>query len=155
MIDEQGASWRSAIGADVAGMGTQKRALPPPAPPLSATLPSGRDTCNIYLSDDKCVVDVTGNHLQDLDIVPLPPTLTELDCTENRLTAIDPRFSELTRLEKLSFRKNLFNDESAAELASCDSLTHLKVPFCHFSMLPIPPSQTYMPLTPYPSRYQL
>ena len=117
-------------------MGTQKRALPPPAPPLSATLPSGRDTYNIYLSDDKLVVDVTGNQLKDLSIVPLPPTLTELDCTENRLSAVDSRFSELSSLEKLSFRQNLFNDEAAADLAKCDSLTHLKVPFCP-SMPPV------------------
>ncbi|CAI6008966.1 unnamed protein product, partial [Closterium sp. NIES-65] len=65
--------------------------------------PEGRATqLNMYLSDDGEVLDLTGNQLKDLAGIPLPPTLTDLDLTTNRLAALDPRIGDLERLEKLS-----------------------------------------------------
>ncbi|KAK2641037.1 hypothetical protein Ddye_022800 [Dipteronia dyeriana] len=46
----------------------------------------------------------------DLALVELPPTLTELDLTANRLSSLDPRISHLSILTKLSFRQNLIDD---------------------------------------------
>ncbi|CAI5535639.1 unnamed protein product, partial [Closterium sp. Naga37s-1] len=89
--------------------------------------PEGRATqLNMYLSDDGEVLDLTGNQLKDLAGIPLPPTLTDLDLTTNRLAALDPRIGDLERLEKLSFRKNLITDAAAAGLKDLTRLTSLK-----------------------------
>ncbi|CAI7738364.1 unnamed protein product [Closterium sp. NIES-54] len=89
--------------------------------------PEGRATqLNMYLSDDGDVLDLTGNQLKDLAGIPLPPTLTDLDLTTNRLAALDPRIGDLERLEKLSFRQNLITDAAAAGLKDLTRLTSLK-----------------------------
>ncbi|CAI5460816.1 unnamed protein product [Closterium sp. Yama58-4] len=89
--------------------------------------PEGRATqLNMYLSDDGEVLDLTGNQLKDLAGIPLPPTLTDLDLTTNRLAALDPRIGDLERLEKLSFRQNLITDAAAAGLKDLTRLTSLK-----------------------------
>ncbi|CAI5529361.1 unnamed protein product, partial [Closterium sp. Naga37s-1] len=80
----------------------------------------------MYLSDDGEVLDLTGNQLKDLAGIPLPPTLTDLDLTTNRLAALDPRIGDLERLEKLSFRQNLITDAAAAGLKDLTRLTSLK-----------------------------
>ncbi|CAI5511039.1 unnamed protein product [Closterium sp. Naga37s-1] len=80
----------------------------------------------MYLSDDGDVLDLTGNQLKDLAGIPLPPTLTDLDLTTNRLAALDPRIGDLERLEKLSFRQNLITDAAAAGLKDLNRLTSLK-----------------------------
>ncbi|CAI5498939.1 unnamed protein product [Closterium sp. Naga37s-1] len=81
----------------------------------------------MYLSDDGDVLDLTGNQLKDLAGIPLPPTLTDLDLTTNRLAALDPRIGGLERLEKLSFRQNLITDAAGAGLKDLTRLTSLKV----------------------------
>ncbi|CAI5990091.1 unnamed protein product [Closterium sp. NIES-64] len=109
--------------------------------------PEGRATqLNMYLSDDGEVLDLTGNQLKDLAGIPLPPTLTDLDLTTNRLAALDPRIGDLERLEKLSFRQNLITDAAAAGLKDLTRLTGEPEP-SHFPLSPSflsPPS----PLSP-------
>ncbi|GJP61822.1 hypothetical protein CLOP_g18947 [Closterium sp. NIES-67] len=81
---------------------------------------------NMYLSDEGDVLDLTGNQLKDLAGIPLPPTLTDLDLTTNRLAALDPRIGGLERLEKISFRQNLLTDAAVAGLKELTRLTLLK-----------------------------
>ena len=64
-------------------------------------------------------VDLTNAHLPSLEGVELPPTLTLLDVTANRLTAIDPRILGLAHLQTLNFRQNLLTDASAFSGAAC------------------------------------
>ncbi|XP_021900077.1 protein phosphatase 1 regulatory subunit pprA isoform X2 [Carica papaya] len=64
------------------------------------------------------VLDLTSFQLHDLDSVELPPTLTELDVTANRLSRLDPRIAQLSNLKKLSLRQNLI-DDAAIEPISC------------------------------------
>ncbi|CAN1288373.1 Protein phosphatase 1 regulatory inhibitor subunit PPP1R7 homolog [Linum perenne] len=65
------------------------------------------------------MLDLTSCQLHDLSSVELPPTLTELDLTANRLSSLDSRISNLSNLTKLSFRQNLIDD--AAELVLRDN----------------------------------
>ncbi|KAK0605105.1 hypothetical protein LWI29_022816 [Acer saccharum] len=60
------------------------------------------ETVEIELSST--VLDLTSFQLHDLASVELPPALTELDLTANRLSSLDPRISHLSNLTKLSFR---------------------------------------------------
>lgn len=73
------------------------------------------------------VLDLTSCQLRDLDSVVLPPSLTELDLTANRLSALDPRISNLSSLQKLSLRQNLFNDYGVRPLSTWHSISGLQV----------------------------
>lgn len=56
----------------------------------------------------------------------LPSSLIELDLTTNRLTALDPRISEFSNLQKLSFRQNLLTDESIRPLSTWNTISGLQ-----------------------------
>ncbi|KAE8682856.1 hypothetical protein F3Y22_tig00111234pilonHSYRG00084 [Hibiscus syriacus] len=71
-------------------------------------------------------LDFTCYQLRDLDSVELPPNLTELDLTTNRLTSLDPRIANLIHLKKLFFRQNLFNDSAIEPISHWDSLSGLE-----------------------------
>ncbi|CAN1288370.1 Protein phosphatase 1 regulatory inhibitor subunit PPP1R7 homolog [Linum perenne] len=71
------------------------------------------------VQSDATMLDLTSCQLHDLSSVELPPTLTELDLTANRLSSLDSRISNLSNLTKLSFRQNLIDD--AAELVLRDN----------------------------------
>lgn len=73
------------------------------------------------------VLDLTSCQLRDLTSVDLPPTLIEVDVTANRLTALDPRISQLSNLKKLSLRQNLLTDEGVLPLSSWHSISALQV----------------------------
>jgi len=81
----------------------------------------------IYVSEEKDVLDVTGNQLKDLADVDLPDTLTEIDLTTNRLSSIDPRIGALPKLVKLSLRQNLLTDATAADVSVHSGFSSLKV----------------------------
>ncbi|KAL8498754.1 hypothetical protein ACS0TY_021906 [Phlomoides rotata] len=72
------------------------------------------------------VIDLSSCQLRDLSSVELPPTLVEVDVTANRLTALDPRISQLSNLKKLSLRQNLLNDEGVLPLSSWHSISALE-----------------------------
>ncbi|CAA0814311.1 Leucine-rich repeat (LRR) family protein [Striga hermonthica] len=75
---------------------------------------------------DSTVLDLTGCQLRDLGSVELPPILTELDLTANRLTALDLRISQLSNLKKLSLRQNLLNDGGVLPLSTWHSISALQ-----------------------------
>lgn len=81
------------------------------------------------------LLDLSSCQLRDLSSVDLPPTLVEVDLTANRLTALDPRLSQLSNLKKLSLRQNLLNDDAVLPLSSWHSISALQVLlfFCPFS----------------------
>ncbi|GMP69366.1 hypothetical protein CsSME_00028661 [Camellia sinensis var. sinensis] len=60
-------------------------------------------------SSSATVLDLTSFQLHDLDSVELPPSLTELDLTANRLSTLDLRIAHLSNLRKLSLRQNLLH----------------------------------------------
>ncbi|XP_078428195.1 leucine-rich repeat (LRR) family protein [Wolffia australiana] len=62
-------------------------------------------------------LDLTSFQLHDLGDIDIPETLVELDLTANRLTTLDARISRLSRLKKLSFRQNLFDDAGIAPIS--------------------------------------
>ncbi|XP_030472666.2 protein phosphatase 1 regulatory inhibitor subunit PPP1R7 homolog [Syzygium oleosum] len=72
------------------------------------------------------VLDLTSCQLHDLSSVELPPTLTELDLTANRLTDLDPRIGQLSNLKKLSLRQNLIDDAAAAAISRWEALSGLE-----------------------------
>lgn len=72
------------------------------------------------------VLDLTSYQLHDLDSVELPPTLTELDLTANRLTALDPRIGHLSNLKKFSLRQNLVDDNAVEPISHWDALSGLE-----------------------------
>lgn len=72
------------------------------------------------------LLDLTSYQLHDLDSVELPPNLTELDLTANRLTTLDPRIANLSNLNKLSLRQNLFADDAIHPLSSWTTLSSLQ-----------------------------
>lgn len=51
------------------------------------------------MDEEETILDLTSFQLHDLSDVELLPTLTELDLTSNRLTAIDPRIATLSQLQ--------------------------------------------------------
>ncbi|XP_022729403.1 protein phosphatase 1 regulatory subunit pprA-like isoform X2 [Durio zibethinus] len=71
-------------------------------------------------------LDLTSFQLHDLDSVELPPNLTELDLTANRLSRLDLRIANLINLKKLSFRQNLIDDAAIELISSWDSLSGLE-----------------------------
>lgn len=73
------------------------------------------------------VLDLTSFQLHDLTSVELPPSLTELDLTTNRLSILDPRLSHLSNLKKLSLRQNLFDDAGVEPISHWDALSGLEV----------------------------
>lgn len=73
------------------------------------------------------VLDLTSSQLHDLSSVELPPTLTELDLTANRLTSLDPRIGQLSNLVKLSLRQNLIDDDAAVAISGWEALSGLEV----------------------------
>ncbi|KAK9715395.1 hypothetical protein RND81_06G162000 [Saponaria officinalis] len=71
-------------------------------------------------------LDLTSYQLHDLDSVELPPSLTELDLTANRLSKLDPRISLLKHLKKLSLRQNLFDDSGVQPLSHWNNFSELE-----------------------------
>ncbi|KAK6158977.1 hypothetical protein DH2020_006291 [Rehmannia glutinosa] len=91
----------------------------------SSTLPDNQDP-TAENSVESTVLDLTSCQLRDLGSVELPPSLTELDLTANRLTALDPRISQLSNLKKLSLRQNLLNDDGVLPLSTWHSISALQ-----------------------------
>lgn len=81
------------------------------------------------------LLDLTSYQLHDLDSVDLPPSLTELDLTTNRLSALDPRIGKLPNLKKLSLRQNLITDDAVEPLSSWHLISHLEV--CAIHLYPL------------------
>lgn len=81
------------------------------------------------------LLDLTSYQLHDLDSVDLPPSLTELDLTTNRLPALDPRIGRLPNLKKLSLRQNLITDDAVEPLSSWHLISHLEV--CAIHLYPL------------------
>ncbi|CAN7068401.1 unnamed protein product [Brassica oleracea var. botrytis] len=61
-----------------------------------------------------------------LDSIELPPTLTDLDLTVNRLSKLDSRIAHLSMLKKLSLRQNLIEDSAVEPLSRWDALSDLE-----------------------------
>ncbi|KAJ1393546.1 Leucine-rich repeat [Sesbania bispinosa] len=72
------------------------------------------------------LLDLTSYQLHDLDSVELPPELTELDLTANRLSTLDPRIGQLSNLKKLSLRQNLIADAAVEPLSSWEAISSLE-----------------------------
>lgn len=82
------------------------------------------------------VLDLTSFQLHDLDSVELPPTLTELDVTANRLSRLDPRIAQLSNLKKLSLRQNLIDDAAIEPISCWEVLCDLEViPSSHVNLI--------------------
>ena len=92
---------------------------------------SSTTTTATDLDDDESstLLDLTSYQLHDLDSVELPPNLTELDLTANRLSTLDPRIAQLSDLKKLSLRQNLITDAAVVPLSSWNTLSSLEVLF--------------------------
>ncbi|KAL9154247.1 hypothetical protein ABFS82_10G103000 [Erythranthe guttata] len=91
----------------------------------SSTRPDDQDPAGEN-DAESTFLDLTSCQLRDLASVELPPNLTELDLTANRLTALDPRISHLSNLKKLSLRQNLFNDDGVLPLSAWHSISSLQ-----------------------------
>lgn len=89
--------------------------------------PQREDPQSIEIGDSGNVLDLTSYQLHSLDAVELPPTLTELDLTANRLSGLDSRISQLSSLKKLSLRQNLIDDSAVEPLSRWDALSDLEV----------------------------
>lgn len=96
----------------------------------SNDISANRDRPSNSTPDDdssSSVLDLTSYQLHDLDSVDLPPSLTELDLTANRLSKLDPRIAHLSNLKKLSFRQNLINDAGVEPLSTWHAIANLEV----------------------------
>ncbi|ESQ41983.1 hypothetical protein EUTSA_v10014089mg [Eutrema salsugineum] len=80
----------------------------------------------VEIDDSENVLDLTSCQLHSLDSVELPPTLTELDLTANRLSGLDSRIAQLSTLKKLSLRQNLIDDSAVEPLSRWDALSDLE-----------------------------
>lgn len=79
------------------------------------------------VDDSSNVLDLTSYQLHNLDSIELPPTLTELDLTANRMSGLDSRIAQLSTLKKLSLRQNLIDDSAVEPLSRWDALSDLEV----------------------------
>lgn len=77
-------------------------------------------------AENPTVLDLTSYQLHDLDSLDLPPCLTELDLTANRLSKLDPRIAQLSNLKKLSLRQNLVDDSGVEPLSSSHLIADLE-----------------------------
>ncbi|KAH0859875.1 hypothetical protein HID58_088136 [Brassica napus] len=73
-----------------------------------------------------CYPNSTINTPLHLDSIELPPTLTDLDLTVNRLSELDSRIAHLSMLKKLSLRQNLIEDSAVEPLSRWDALSDLE-----------------------------
>ncbi|KAK8597708.1 hypothetical protein V6N13_095108 [Hibiscus sabdariffa] len=88
---------------------------------------AGRDDQTVEMDLSSITsLDFTCYQLHDLDSVELPPNLTELDLTTNRLSSLDPRIANLVKLKNLSFRQNLLKDAAVEPISHWDSLSGLE-----------------------------
>ncbi|XP_030491382.1 protein phosphatase 1 regulatory inhibitor subunit PPP1R7 homolog [Cannabis sativa] len=94
------------------------------ASPETNSVASDDQTVDLDLSSD--VLDLSSFQLHDLDSIELPPSLTELDLTANRLTSLDPRIANLSNLKKLSLRQNLIEDAAVEPLSSWHALSDIE-----------------------------
>lgn len=85
-----------------------------------------KDSSSSKMDEEGTILDLTSFQLHDLSDVELLPTLTELDLTCNRLTAIDPRIATLSQLQKLSFEQNLLADDAVNVLSEWTTLHGLQ-----------------------------
>jgi hypothetical protein len=69
-------------------------------------------------------LDVSENAIEELP--PLPPSLTELNISENRIGALPAHLGTLTALETLVAFKNAINSVPA-EIANCTALTEVNL----------------------------
>ncbi|KAI8553781.1 hypothetical protein RHMOL_Rhmol05G0043100 [Rhododendron molle] len=91
--------------------------------------PNNHTTTVVDDDDDELsatVLDLTSFQLHDLESVDLPPSLTELDLTANRLSALDPRIEHLSHLKKLSLRQNLLDDAGVQPISHWDEISGLE-----------------------------
>lgn len=94
------------------------------------------------MEETEKVLDLSSFQLHNLDTVELPPDLTELDLTANRLSSIDPRIGGLSSLKKLSLRQNLIDDAAVEPLSRWDALSGLEVlnssnPDCEYTFISV------------------
>ncbi|XP_028806533.1 protein phosphatase 1 regulatory inhibitor subunit PPP1R7 homolog [Neltuma alba] len=94
---------------------------------LRLVIPMFRIPAEVEEDPSSTLLDLTGCQLHDLDSVDLPPYLTELDLTTNRLSALDPRIAHLSNLKKLSLRQNLLTDAAVEPLSARHDIAGLEV----------------------------
>lgn len=68
---------------------------------------------------DPTVLDLTNEHLQNLEGVVISDSLTYVDLTANRLKEIDPRVLALKHLQALNLRQNLLGEVSSWNDCAC------------------------------------
>ncbi|XP_028751525.1 protein phosphatase 1 regulatory inhibitor subunit PPP1R7 homolog [Neltuma alba] len=88
--------------------------------------PNVEDPAEVEDDPSSTLLDLTSCQLHDLDSVDLPPYLTELDLTTNRLSALDPRIAHLSNLKKLSLRQNLLTDAAVEPLSTWHDIAGLE-----------------------------
>ncbi|XP_054788421.1 LOW QUALITY PROTEIN: protein phosphatase 1 regulatory inhibitor subunit PPP1R7 homolog [Prosopis cineraria] len=88
--------------------------------------PNGKDPVDVEDDRSSRLLDLTSCQLHDLDSVDLPPTLTELDLTTNRLSTLDTRIAHLSDLKKLSLRQNLLTDAAVEPLSAWHDISGLE-----------------------------
>ncbi|CAI0474233.1 unnamed protein product [Linum tenue] len=93
---------------------------------LNTPLPGDGAAGQIDDQSSATMLDLTSFQLHDLTSVELPPTLTELDLTANRLSSLDPRIAHLANLTKLSLRQNLIDDAAVEPLSHWDLLSGIE-----------------------------
>ncbi|KAL0735477.1 hypothetical protein Bca4012_011687 [Brassica carinata] len=81
---------------------------------------------SMEIDDSDNLLDLTSCQLHSLETIELPPTLTELDLTANRLSELDSRIAHLSALKKLSLRQNLIEDSAVEPLSRWDALSDLE-----------------------------
>ncbi|XP_028751546.1 protein phosphatase 1 regulatory inhibitor subunit PPP1R7 homolog [Neltuma alba] len=88
--------------------------------------PNVEDPAEVEDDPSSTLLDLTSCQLHDLDSVDLPPYLTKLDLTTNRLSALDPRIAHLSNLKKLSLRQNLLTDAAVEPLSTWHDIARLE-----------------------------